>query len=1842
MKHTHPFRTVRRPRAALLALILGVSLLPSVPAAADSGPYAANYAFSTVKQNSWRDTTQTANQLGLVVQPVYPNTRGDKAYWQDLEMVASQNADGSPDAALLALSQTSEVQDARFLYDVRAVATGYNTLEGYLPGGTSHRWSDPVLENPAYNQPKLVGPHGWSTGRQERSFATGVSIPNLGLKYELIYQNVSGFGDTNKSTIMGWFTQNDPFLSYRSTAYSEEFLVNLGLDYFLTANTSQVSGTIPLLNKSYKDIGGSRAHDDNGNPIRSRVRVIRRDLNANTGITLFCYWQNNIPGGPERDAGARVTLLDCFLSRRLFAPDLALYTPDGDRLTERQAVDLYNSLAPAVSITPGKGGSVDYGVEGRLYVGSSLDFAFPQNDLYQPQTIAITNTNGVGKQATIPNADGTYTLEALPPNLSALMENDTSRIHVVMQRAQTFVLDEALAQALAQSSQPAAYTTREARGYDKTANQMTFEESTATLGTPDEQGKCTVTNLRSSVNFGLGENQLIEFEGQVYSGSADIPFSPEQILNQREFRFRLFSADGTLTVGPQTGDAVTGEPSVSTFAVTFPAASADRSVVFFDEAGAQIDTPDGITPRWEGDTLQLSQDGSAAGGTHRFRVRADSLYSNLAAFTIGQGQPPQGLREVTLTAYASEDIGLYTYTLVDLPIPAGGVCGAPQELISEEAGTFYLYRLENGAYTLSGGARWYLPAVQKKLGITSLPSEKIALLKIPVTGCRDYNDYDLTVYIQVLEGSEATHPAAVNLMQAHSQNAENITHSTRRGTASYDAATQTLTLDNAVIFPPRNYDLNAYGAIRSTGNLTLRLVGNNSIDQSATAITAQGEASTRAYGVALQNQNDSTITLTGPGKLTIFTANNSYALGSASSLGNLCYQSGTLILDNSNILLSLKGFSVADDAAPYWWRTSPTGDYTEGNFAIPTDDQFTYFEITDVDPYPADAPRYTITFLLRNGASIDGQTGSYTMTTGKNGRLASVPTPQRPGFIFDCWYRGNAMMNKVTTDTVFTADTIVKGNWWFDTTPGAPLGIETQALPYELNPGTVTTTPTTAQAGEEVTVQVTPNEGWVLDTLTVRYKYQDNYQNYPIQNNRFTMPNSTVVVTGTFKEDTTPRYAEEPAIVTGLVFNGQTQTGVLPGVGYTLTGNTATDAGTHTATATLVGRYVWAGGSTGARTFDWEIAPLPQEPPAGLGIVAPTAADSSDGQITGTTYDMEWAADPNGPYTACEGTTVPDLAPGRYYVRFQASTNYAASPAVQLEIPAFDQTVTGIALSPVDTTVALSAIETYDVAPEVTATGTTTGNADPGTLTVSLGGTSPEAFVLSTETLTALTDSGSTQSFTVYPAADLPIGTYEATVTVADEDGALLAQSFALTFTVTEKTNLLERIAVTAEPYQTAYHPGDSFDPTGMEVTATYNDDTQRVLPLHKLTMTPDPLSLDDTEVTIVYAEKGTTQSTTQAITVTEAPVLTGISITQPPAKTDYRAGQVFDPKGMEVTATYSDQTSAPVTGYAYTPAGALTEQDTRIEISYTENGQTFTDTVAITVTQPSEPGDGGGGSIPTYAITLTPAEHGTITASRKQSPAGSVITLTIQPHKGYQLDGLTVLDSAGRSVPLTEAAANRFTFPMPNRPVTVSGSFVPQPPAQPEPGETETPPEALPFADVPAGSYYYEALRWALEQNIAAGIAPQAFGPDQPCTRAQAVTFLWRAAGSPAPQTRELPFTDVPAGSYYRSAVLWATEQGILSGTSATTFSPEAPCTRGQIVSLLWRWKNSPATEKAAGFADVEPQAYYAAAIHWAAAQGIAAGTGDSRFTPHAPCTRAEIVTFLYRCVMPAAAPTV
>ena len=322
---------------------------------------------------------------------------------------------------------------------------------------------------------------------------------------------------------------------------------------------------------------------------------------------------------------------------------------------------------------------------------------------------------------------------------------------------------------------------------------------------------------------------------------------------------------------------------------------------------------------------------------------------------------------------------------------------------------------------------------------------------------------------------------------------------------------------------------------------------------------------------------------------------------------------------------------------------------------------------------------------------------------------------------------------------------------------------------------------------------------------------------------------------------------------------------------------------------------------------------------------------------------------------------------------------------------------------------------------------------------------------------------------------------------------------------------------------------------------------------------------------------------------------------------------------GATVEVLKNENLTATVSGSSRT---IKVQNSTGNEITVTLNGQSMTiangSTQDYTYTRPT--GGGGGSSVTTYAIS-TPSKvgNGTIKVSPTRASKGTTVTITVTPDEGYELAKLTVTDKDGDTVKLTDKGNGKYTFTMPASAVEVEVSFQ----------EIVIEPDN-PFTDVYESDYYYDAVLWAVENGVTNGTSATTFGPNMAVSRAQMVTFLWRAHGAPK-ATGTNPFTDVSTSDYYYDAVLWAVANGVTNGTSATTFSPDMDVTRAQAVTFQWRAAGSPVVS-GSSFGDVATDAYYVNAVTWAVANGITNGTGGNTFSPDVVVSRAQAVTFLYR----------
>ena len=790
--------------------------------------------------------------------------------------------------------------------------------------------------------------------------------------------------------------------------------------------------------------------------------------------------------------------------------------------------------------------------------------------------------------------------------------------------------------------------------------------------------------------------------------------------------------------------------------------------------------------------------------------------------------------------------------------------------------------------------------------------------------------------------------------------------------------------------------------------------------------------------------------------------------------------------------------------------------------------------------------------------------------------------------------------------------------------------------------GTASASPSKAVAGAEITLSATPDKGYHLKEWQV-----ESPTGLVITNNKFTMPDSNVEVKAIFEEDAPPAPTDpaKPSIsVTGTyTYNGSEHTATVSGYDpatMDISGNTATDAGDYTVSVTSqTGK--WADGSTDAVTAAWSIGKATQEAPNGLIGVAPTTEGSSDGKITGVDATMEYRAESETIYTACTGIEIENLSAGNYFVRYAEDHNHFASPDAEVTVgegkPLADFTITfnGNGGSGSMEPVTVKA-ETNYILPDCGFT----APADQEFKAWEISGTEYKVG-------DSYTVNGDIEVKALWKNSVITPTTY--TVTVSNDGNG--------TGTATPSTAVAgTTIILTATP-NTGYHFKEWQVISGGGVTIKDDkflmpNDNVEVKAIFEKDAPPAP-----TEFTITVKTDG---NGTASASHAKAVVGTEIRLTATP-KEGYHFKEWQDISGgvtikdnkflmpdsnVEVSAIFEKDAPAPTEfTITYDLAGGTAEgnPDTyTIETrtftlkNPTKSGYTFTgwsgtgldgeNNMTVTIPTGSTGNrtytahwryNGSGHSYSYYTIKATAGAGGSISPSGNVSVReGRDQTFTITPDKGYAVANVKI---DGKSI----GAVKSYTFENVSRTHTIEVIFM----------KANGNPQTGVFVDVATGSYYEDAVDWAVENGITKGTDDTHFSPDGICTRAQAVTFLWRAAGSPKPETRTMPFTDVPVGSYYYDAVLWAVENGITKGTSDTTFSPNMTCSRAQIVAFLWRSEKSPAAGTVNPFADMKSTAYYADAVLWAVKEDVTKGTTSTTFSPDADCTRAQIVTFLWRC---------
>ena len=787
--------------------------------------------------------------------------------------------------------------------------------------------------------------------------------------------------------------------------------------------------------------------------------------------------------------------------------------------------------------------------------------------------------------------------------------------------------------------------------------------------------------------------------------------------------------------------------------------------------------------------------------------------------------------------------------------------------------------------------------------------------------------------------------------------------------------------------------------------------------------------------------------------------------------------------------------------------------------------------------------------------------------------------------------------------------------------------------------GTASASHAKAVAGTEIRLTATPKTGYHFK------EWEVISGGVTIKDDKFLMPNDNVEVKAIFEKDAPPAPTDpaKPSIsVTGTyTYNGSVHTATVNGYDpatMDISGNTATDAGDYTVRVTSkTGK--WADGSTDAVTAAWSISKATQEAPSGLTGVEPSTEDGSDGKITGVTDKMEYRMEAEGSYTPCSGTEIENLSAGNYFVRYAEDNNHFASSDAAVTV--------GKGASLADCTITFNG---------------NGGSGNMDSVTVKTG----TNYILPECGFTAPTDqefkaweisgkeykvgdtyivSGDTEIKALWENSVITPTTY--TVTVGNDGNGTGTATPSTAATGTE-------ITLTAMPKE-GYHfkewqvisggvtiknnkftmPNDNVEvkavfeedvPAPTEFTITMKTDGNGTASAsHAKAIVGTEITLSATPKTGYHFKEW--QVISGSVTIKDnkfimpndnVEVKAIFEKDAPPAPTEFTItfdGNGGTPSVDSMTTTNQKLTSLPSASRSgsYSFDGWYTEESGGTKIT------TDTEFPADTTVYAHWTYTGGGGSsgYSYYTIKATAGAGGSISPSGNVSVReGRDQTFTITPDKGYAVANVKI---DGKSI----GAVKSYTFENVSRTHTIEVIFM----------KANGNPQTGVFVDVATGSYYEDAVDWAVENGITQGTDDTHFSPDGICTRAQAVTFLWRAAGSPKPETRTMPFTDVPVGSYYYDAVLWAVENGITKGTSDTTFSPNMICTRAQIVTFLWRSEKSPAAGTANPFADVKSTAYYAGAVLWAVENGITKGTTNTTFSPNADCTRAQIVTFLWRC---------
>ena len=698
----------------------------------------------------------------------------------------------------------------------------------------------------------------------------------------------------------------------------------------------------------------------------------------------------------------------------------------------------------------------------------------------------------------------------------------------------------------------------------------------------------------------------------------------------------------------------------------------------------------------------------------------------------------------------------------------------------------------------------------------------------------------------------------------------------------------------------------------------------------------------------------------------------------------------------------------------------------------------------------------------------------------------------------------------------------------------------------------------------------------------------------------------------------------ETASVHPLGPNGSPQ--MTTGTDYKISGTvSATNVGEYTATIQGIGNNY-----TGEVSGTWQIIPAPLTI-SGATVTAKIYDGSTSAQVTGVTFtglqnNEELELDTDYEVTAAAfndaNVNADNKVTGTVALKdTEKAKNYTLSSAT------FEQAAT---IGQADFTGTIS--KTIPIVKNRTAPQT-------GTLTAA-------DFFLANQLPDGAKITGVTQgSGTLMSTVDLTDGkfSYVSKTNIADAANEAYTVTIAttnytditatLTFHLTDK----ESVTISGLTYTDKTYDGHPIAPTGALVVSGNKVPVSELEVLYTGTGTTvyqsadAPKNAGTYQVTYSVAERNESffGSAPYSFTIAPKPVTVApksLSITKGDALPAFELvcnglvqGETLMPSVQPAFTCFESDGTTAVT--ANTAAGTYAITWTNADgTTFSDANYTVTKETAgtLTITARASSGGGGGSSVTTYPVnTPSKTQSGSVTSTLKNASKGDTVTITVKPDSGYVLDGLTVTDRNGNVLKLTDQGGGKYTFIMPASKVEVNAAFVP---------ETVS----SPFADVSSDSYYAQPVQWAADQGITGGIGNGLFGPNQPCTRAQIVTFLWRAAGSPEPKAMS-SFADVSTDAYYAKAVAWAVENGITTGTGDGKFSPDTTCTRAQSVTFLFRAIGKLVDSKAE-FSDVLTDSYYANAVAWAVENGVTNGIGDGLFGPDNSCTRAQIVTFLFR----------